>query len=721
MIFKRHKVRTDEVAETAAYALALDKKYSEKKKFVSLICCSIAFTSEEEIINAFARAAMKAKENFLGRHIILSLAPGERKSLQEWKAIIESVLKKTGYHTASIYLAVLHRDTAIEHAHLVLLLSTIVGAPFKIRGEKKRLFEATRAIEKEFSLIELESSLSWGPVNEGRIKPKHSFKQVMRECIDKAIETTETLEDFLEQVKVVSRDIVQNFIRLLKKDNQQATLERIGPSAQEVTPRVRYDKAGDARGISFGLGDKGAVSSGTRLGSNYTLPSIIKRIKESVSSIFNLKRRNPASEPPKARQARQIESTINVTADHGQNRNSLLPNFRGSNGLINSASQPRDVEGKINSGDQTQHRLNLFKEEVLIRMHWIGILLEQLQLELRATLRADRDKGPVKPKPDILDANQSAAAPLAHETFVGKKESDQRFDKAGENQAINAKSAIQITAKKIYPFSKSTLMLLFPSGSASNFLPIKLSYSFLSPKLNKLLGSVALLRKWHKSTPTVALKNEETATTPLPSAVTKNSSEESSLKSNSLSSEELLKSSSTDIKTRRLGQESEAFRAEQRRRQNALLVSELETIHMELIYRLANDRIKKQDELTYYLDYFKISSNPKFNGTSLEELHKDRGELFESLKSAHDIKVSDFPLLERLIDRYNYEKIRQPMSTYYETKAQKRNPTGNNNQQGNSRKARVYIPPDRSNGQSLPGIGNLNGRGSKNNGNNVGL
>jgi len=312
MTSRLHRVKTRAAASKADYCLG--KGDESKKEYIDLIFNSMGLSPTESKIEAhekivaafkitakeleilahqFAQESLGMKKRkwkkiwqaaelqLLGRHIILSLPEKESLGMDEWTQAAALFFTITGYDQCSRIVFCTHSNTKNEHAHLALLMADREGRPVKIRGEKAKIKRAVREIEKKFGL-NISDKDENGGVNEYFIKTRYSIKEFFRSVIDAAIEVCESFPDFLFRVRFISSRLIPSFLGLLAKDNQHATLERVGEeSIEQFTVRLRQDGKGFFKGISLGFGR--FATKGSRLGSEYTFFVLLKRIQSALN------------------------------------------------------------------------------------------------------------------------------------------------------------------------------------------------------------------------------------------------------------------------------------------------------------------------------------------------------------------------------------------------------------------------------------------------------
>lgn len=84
-----------------------------------------------------------------GIHLVLSLAPGQHLSPEQWQHAVRTALRELGL-AESLHEAWLHTDTGCEHVHVVATARTLARRRVDRRGERLKAKKLCRALEKEF-------------------------------------------------------------------------------------------------------------------------------------------------------------------------------------------------------------------------------------------------------------------------------------------------------------------------------------------------------------------------------------------------------------------------------------------------------------------------------------------------------------------------------------------------------------------------------------------
>lgn len=131
---------------------------SEKKIFVDI----------EPIIKEFENyvSLYKGESNRLCGHYILSLAKGESLTRSEWVDVVRKYMWDLGYDDTTKYVAVIHRDSELEHVHIVSSRVSFVqsnssspraalGGHFELvsdNNDRLKGMDTARAIEQQYNL-----------------------------------------------------------------------------------------------------------------------------------------------------------------------------------------------------------------------------------------------------------------------------------------------------------------------------------------------------------------------------------------------------------------------------------------------------------------------------------------------------------------------------------------------------------------------------------------
>lgn len=184
-------------------------------------------------------------------HISISLAPGEHLAPREKVEFAEKLLEKLDFKDVP-YLVVEHHDKEYEHFHIVAGRIRADGSTVKEWKIAERAIEATKELEKEFGLKEIEYQKS-----DDRRTKRGEYKLMERTGEVSAIaEAKMTIDEALK-----GKPSMREFIETLKKNGFEAL-----PNVSETT--------GKMSGFSFEKGEVAFKSSA--IAKNYSFQNLIK-------------------------------------------------------------------------------------------------------------------------------------------------------------------------------------------------------------------------------------------------------------------------------------------------------------------------------------------------------------------------------------------------------------------------------------------------------------
>jgi hypothetical protein len=199
------------------------------------------FVDVEPIIKEFESftSLYKGESNRLCGHYILSLAKGESLTRSEWVDVVKKYMWDLGYDDTTKYVAVIHRDTELEHVHIVSSRVKFVqsnssspraalGGHFELvsdSNDRLKGMDAARAIEREYDLK--------APVSDGWSK-EVTYKG-------------DPEKDQAHIIRGISKEIFKASNRPL---NMSQLVDRFAERGVQI--RVR-DKFGVVEGISYRL------------------------------------------------------------------------------------------------------------------------------------------------------------------------------------------------------------------------------------------------------------------------------------------------------------------------------------------------------------------------------------------------------------------------------------------------------------------------------------
>jgi hypothetical protein len=185
-------------------------------------------------------------------HVSLSAAEGERLTVEQWQAVAQKYVTEMGFGDAP-YVVVQHRDTELDHVHVLTSRVDVHGRVVKDSYEKRRAEEVMREVEREFGLTEVASS---------------------RE-VDRAAPKRGETEEFNRTGKLSAKMSLQGKVERALKSKPTVTefIERLGKGGVEVIPYVQ--STGRVSGISFRQGDE--LMKGSDLGRGFSWGGLRKR------------------------------------------------------------------------------------------------------------------------------------------------------------------------------------------------------------------------------------------------------------------------------------------------------------------------------------------------------------------------------------------------------------------------------------------------------------
>lgn len=195
------------------------------------------FVDVEPIIQEFEgyTSLYSGDSDRLCGHYILSLAVGETLSRDEWAESIKGYMSDLGYEDTSKYVAVIHRDTDKEHAHIVSSRVRLVqdgrSSHFELVRDSNDRFkgmDSARKIESQFSLVT--------PKSDGWSK--------------EVTENSNPDKDHAHIIRGISKEI-------FKSPNRPRTVSQLVDRFAEKGIQIRVrDKNGLVEGISYRLASK---------------------------------------------------------------------------------------------------------------------------------------------------------------------------------------------------------------------------------------------------------------------------------------------------------------------------------------------------------------------------------------------------------------------------------------------------------------------------------
>lgn len=185
-------------------------------------------------------------------HASLSAAPGEKLTIEQWRGIAEKYIEGMGFGKAP-YVVVQHRDTDLDHIHIVASRVDLEGKVVSEWRNKRRSEKIMREIEREYGLQQVAPSraVQRAAPKRGEIEMfnqtgKLSSKMTMQASVERALKDSPTVTEFIER------------------------LEKVGVS---VIPHLQ--STGRVSGISFR--QDGELMKGSNLGRGFSWAGLQKR------------------------------------------------------------------------------------------------------------------------------------------------------------------------------------------------------------------------------------------------------------------------------------------------------------------------------------------------------------------------------------------------------------------------------------------------------------
>jgi hypothetical protein len=185
-------------------------------------------------------------------HVSLSAAPGERLTVEQWRGIVEKYVKGMGF-TNSPYVVVQHRDTAIDHVHILTSRVDVRGRVIKDSFEKRRAEEIMREVEREYGL-----------------KPVAMSREVERAAPKRG-----EAETFERTGRLSAKMSLQGRVERALKGGPMAAefIERLERSGVSVVPYLQG--SGRVSGVSFRQGEE--LMKGSDLGRGFSWGGLLRR------------------------------------------------------------------------------------------------------------------------------------------------------------------------------------------------------------------------------------------------------------------------------------------------------------------------------------------------------------------------------------------------------------------------------------------------------------
>lgn len=140
-------------------------------------------------------------------HVSLSAAPGERLTVGQWQKLTDAYVEKMGFRDAP-YVVVQHRDTELDHVHVLTSRVDVRGEVVSEWKSKARAEAVMREIEREYGLTEVTSSREVeraapkrGETEEFNRSGKLSAKMSMQGKVERALRGEPTATEFIGRLE----------------------------------------------------------------------------------------------------------------------------------------------------------------------------------------------------------------------------------------------------------------------------------------------------------------------------------------------------------------------------------------------------------------------------------------------------------------------------------------------------------------------------------------
>jgi len=191
-------------------------------------------------------------------HVSLSAAEGERLTVEQWQQVASKYVEGMGF-ADSPFVVVQHRDTGIDHIHILTSRVDVNGRVVRDSYEKRRAEEIMREVEREYGL-----------------KPVALSREVERAAPKRGeIETFERTGELSAKMSLQGR--VERALRPGPAATEGPTvtefIERLERSGVEIIPHIQ--STGRVSGISFRQGEE--LMKGSDLGRGFSWGGLQKR------------------------------------------------------------------------------------------------------------------------------------------------------------------------------------------------------------------------------------------------------------------------------------------------------------------------------------------------------------------------------------------------------------------------------------------------------------
>lgn len=249
-------------------------KYVSGKKEAAFVDSNLAADEVDKMQREFEFVAgQNSRKEHHYRHIILSLAPGESLSVDQWQEVGKTW--RTGMHDQQVqrhdrkrkegappidpdqipsydtspFAMWIHNDRKHQHVHMVCSVINFDGQVVSDSFERYRSEAVCRQIEREFGLHQVRSSKEKAAGTELKLG-EHN---IIRQAIDQAVALTDSPISFQELITDLQHEGIQ-----------------VAPSVTRRTGKVK--------GIRYRFDEDGQWITGTQIGKEYTFQGLSKHL-----------------------------------------------------------------------------------------------------------------------------------------------------------------------------------------------------------------------------------------------------------------------------------------------------------------------------------------------------------------------------------------------------------------------------------------------------------
>jgi hypothetical protein len=161
------------------------------------------FGTDKELVQQFGEVRLlneKVSKPVL--HITLSLAPGEELGRDKWMELAAGCAQHFGFQHNQ-YLAILHRDTAHRHLHLVANRIGFEGRAASDSNSYKKVAAFCRKAEVQYGLKQVHSPNRFLPREQRMTARMDGRKELLKSHIRKALAGSTSLIQFEEKMKTL--------------------------------------------------------------------------------------------------------------------------------------------------------------------------------------------------------------------------------------------------------------------------------------------------------------------------------------------------------------------------------------------------------------------------------------------------------------------------------------------------------------------------------------